>query len=209
MTITIYPCEKKADSFRLPNRKVLASTAQTTFKCSFNAVHGREGRVEAVELSSSSFSHEGVHDPNVVPISNGFVETLMEAYSRHRMLVIRPDDVWMAILTQFNFFVNANAESLGGSFVSHEGQKELHLEYGRLDVNSVAQTMTGLLHKNITDPSIREWIIPNFSTTIDLDKTTTAIIMMSTFQKYFACLCQCAVFQVLRWKVAGQIGRVL
>jgi hypothetical protein len=46
--------------------------------------------------------------------------------------------------------------------------------------------MTELITQNVKDPSLREWIMPSFSTTTDSDKISAAIIMMGTMQKYFA-----------------------
>ena len=43
---------------------------------------------------------------DVKPQRNGFVHTLLECYNEHRALTIRPDDIWLAILTQFSCFVN-------------------------------------------------------------------------------------------------------
>ncbi|KAI9457708.1 hypothetical protein HD554DRAFT_1983611, partial [Boletus coccyginus] len=60
---------------------------------------------------------------NIIPQSNGFVHTVVEAYNRHRTLIVRPDNVWLAILTQFSFFVNGNAEALRSVFVAHKGKK--------------------------------------------------------------------------------------
>ena len=34
---------------------------------------------------------------------NGFVHTVLAAYNQHHHLILRPDDVWIAILAQFNF----------------------------------------------------------------------------------------------------------
>ncbi|KAJ7096869.1 hypothetical protein C8R44DRAFT_859947 [Mycena epipterygia] len=107
---------------------------------------------------------------NTIPSRNGFVDTVICAYNTHHALVIRPDDVWIAILTQFNYFVNANAEILRANFVAHEGQTKL---------------MLGQLEKNVVDPSLREWVIPNFSTTTVNDVTVSAIIMMATLKAYF------------------------
>jgi len=45
--------------------------------------------------------------------------------------------------------------------------------------------MGKLIEENILDPTIREWIIPNFSTTKIEDEITASMIMMSTFQAYF------------------------
>ncbi|KAH9104508.1 hypothetical protein LEN26_008237 [Aphanomyces euteiches] len=54
---------------------------------------------------------------------NGFVFGAIQAYNQHHNLIIRPDDVWLAIMVQFGFFVNGNAETLRDSLVKHQGQK--------------------------------------------------------------------------------------
>lgn len=56
--------------------------------------------------------------------TGGLVHAIEAAYSFHRHLVLRPDDIWMAILTQFSMYVDKNAEQLRDHFVSHEGKKE-------------------------------------------------------------------------------------
>ena len=45
--------------------------------------------------------------------SSGLVHTLEAAYSNHRHLVLRPDDVWHAILAQFSIYVNQTARACG------------------------------------------------------------------------------------------------
>ena len=106
---------------------------------------------------------------------NGLVHTIVDAYSRHHSLVLRPDDIWLCILTQFNLFVNGEgrAEQLRSVFVAHEGKKELVI-YGdgtryTADYGGMAKQMTQLIEENIIDPSLRPWIIPNFTTTSDTD----------------------------------------
>ncbi|KAG2124897.1 hypothetical protein DEU56DRAFT_916837 [Suillus clintonianus] len=64
---------------------------------------------------------------DVMPKPNGFVHTVLEAYNNHCGLILRPDDVWIVILTQFSFFVSANTEQLRSHFVAHEGQEELDI----------------------------------------------------------------------------------
>jgi hypothetical protein len=55
----------------------------------------------------------------------GLVSTIVAAYNRHHRLILRPDDVWQAILTQFSFYVNANGEALRDCFVDFQGKKTL------------------------------------------------------------------------------------
>lgn len=65
--------------------------------------------------------------PHVVPSPNGFVYACIQAYNQHQNLVIRPDDVWMCILTQFSMYVNKHAEEMRSYFVDHQGRKELEV----------------------------------------------------------------------------------
>ena len=59
------------------------------------------------ELLQTSFSSGGTEKQDwgaIQPLNNGFVHTLITAYNNHHHLVLRPDDVWIAILGQFNFY---------------------------------------------------------------------------------------------------------
>ncbi|KAJ7224975.1 hypothetical protein B0H12DRAFT_1240757 [Mycena haematopus] len=122
--------------------------------------------------------------------SNGLVTTVAAAYNNHHALVLRPDDVWLSILCQFNFFVNANSELLRSSFVAHEGKRELTIENvgnrWTLDFGSMARQMIQLVDKNVSDPTLRAWAIPTFTTTTTTDTTVASVMLMATLQKYFA-----------------------
>ncbi|KAJ7621050.1 hypothetical protein FB45DRAFT_133728 [Roridomyces roridus] len=88
---------------------------------------------ELIQFSLTSKSEDvsrDIHEiiPGLVAEENGFVATLIEAYTKDRALIIRPDDVWLAIMSQFNFFVTACAELLLASFVAHEGQRALSID---------------------------------------------------------------------------------
>ncbi|KAF7304005.1 hypothetical protein MIND_00631700 [Mycena indigotica] len=123
---------------------------------------------------------------NVIPQPNGFFHTIATAYNRHHALVLRPDDVWLAIVTQFNFFVNANAELLRANFVAHDGQKNLEVESDSFaDFGVFARAMAGLIEKNVVDPELRKWAIPDFTTTTELDVTVSSIVLMATLKAYF------------------------
>jgi hypothetical protein len=131
--------------------------------------------------------------PNLT-ICPGFVNGAIRAYNEHYKLVIRPEDVWFSILTQLNAYINANAEQLRHLFVSHAGQEDLQI----IDLNDIkgnamlgvnwgkfAFKMSKMIADNIKDPSLREWILPTFTTTTKCDQAVASILMMSTMQKYF------------------------
>lgn len=117
---------------------------------------------------------------------HGLVRAAYYAYSGHHHLVIRPEDIWFAVLTQFSFYVNANAEELRSSFVAHEGKRGLILrDPAQPDMGSMCRNMTKLIEENIVDPKLREWILPSFTTTTVNDQVVASVIMMGTLQKYF------------------------
>lgn len=127
-------------------------------------------------------------EPAIFAAKNGLVFAAIEAYNEHHNLVIRPDDVWLAILTQLSTYVNANAEDLRSLFVDHEDQKDLHIEVKLegLDHGRMAFLMTKLMADSMKDPSLRNWVLPAFSTTDKNDEAVASIVFMGTMQKYFA-----------------------
>ncbi|KAG2148746.1 uncharacterized protein EDB93DRAFT_1144715 [Suillus bovinus] len=128
---------------------------------------------------------------DIMPKPNGFVHTVLEAYNNHRALILRPDDVWTAILIQFSFFVNANAEQLRAHFAVHDGLEELVIigDGNRHTADSalMARQMLELMHTRVVDPMLRDWIMPEFSTTTDVDRTVYAMSMLGTMKEYFRC----------------------
>lgn len=141
---------------------------------------------KCAEIFQSSFNQQADSSLEVVSCRNGFVNTVIAAYCEHRALVIRPDDVWLAIIAQFSFFVNGNAEVLRKQFVDHEGKKTLTIVASgtryTVDFGSISRQMTKVIEENIVDPVLREWIIPDFSTTTITDKTVSSVIMMATMK---------------------------
>ena len=48
-----------------------------------------------------------------------------------------------------------------------------------------SQAMLEEIGKDVKDPSITEWLSPDFSTTTDTDRVASAISVMATMQAYF------------------------
>ncbi|KAJ3028008.1 UNVERIFIED_CONTAM: hypothetical protein HDU68_002690 [Siphonaria sp. JEL0065] len=125
-----------------------------------------------------------------IQTSNGFMDSIVRAYNQHHNIVIRPDDVWIAIMLQFSFFVNGNAESLRSKFVSHSDKKELEIiEMGTLttvDYGKLANRMATLMRNHITDVEVCDWVSPSFTTTTDNDRIVGSVVLMTAMQKYFS-----------------------
>ncbi|EIW81438.1 hypothetical protein CONPUDRAFT_153984 [Coniophora puteana RWD-64-598 SS2] len=143
---------------------------------------------KCAELLQSSIP-KGFDASEIILQRNGLVHTLLEAYNEHRARVLRPIDVWLAILTQFSFYVSAYAEERLSLFVAHKGKKELRPTAYRtrytVDFGRVARQTADLLEENLTDPALRMWATPKFSTTTITDNKVFAIALMATTKSYW------------------------
>ena len=141
-------------------------------------------------IIQSSFDENTLKEDHISPSSNGFVWSLVHAYSNHHHVSIRPEDVWFAILVQLSFYVNGHAEELRAFFVDHQGTRELEvIELGTrytVDFGALAIRMSKLIQKNVVDSELRDWIVPAFTTTTDSDRVIASILMMGALQKYFS-----------------------
>ncbi|KAK8070445.1 hypothetical protein PG997_010648 [Apiospora hydei] len=155
--------------------------------------YGREPEKPYGDILQSSLEGDKL-PPVLLAHKNGFVNAVARAYSSHHHLIIRPDDVWLAIISQFSLYVNKHAEELRGKFVAHEGQKELLIKYENVTRHTVdfadfAQNISDLISENVVDDEICGWIKPAFSTTTGDDVVVANIMMMGTLQAYFRFMC--------------------
>ncbi|PUU76898.1 hypothetical protein B9Z19DRAFT_1028066 [Tuber borchii] len=156
----------------------------------FNRRTGKMEQPEKRRIIQSSFHELNANTSPIIPYGNGLVNGIIRAFEQDLHLVLRPDDIWLSILTQFSMFVNGNSEDLRTQFVAHQGKKELVIDIrpqsiSDIDMGGFAQAMTHLIQENVVDPQLRELIMPNFSTTTYDDKSVASIVMMGTLQSYF------------------------
>lgn len=127
--------------------------------------------------------------PPLFATNQGFVGIASAAYNQHHALVLRPDDVWQALVIQFSFYVQARAEALRDRLVDFQGKKELVVNSaGTLysaAYGDMAERMVGQIQQNIRDPTVADWLLPAFTTTTANDRVVASISIMATLQAYF------------------------
>jgi len=155
-------------------------------------------RISEASYLQSSFEDDYGDFParTIHTTQNGFLHSCIRAYFDHHHLILRPDDVWLSIMTQLNMYIRANAEKLRDRFVTHKGQKLLEIEISgssktdnepcTLGFAAFARNMVAKMQENITDKELSEWVIPNFSTTTENDKVVASIVFMGSMSKYFS-----------------------
>lgn len=124
---------------------------------------------------------------------NGLIGTVVYAYNKHHNIILRPEDFWCAVMTQFSLYMEKYAEQLRNTFVDFAGEKELEVTIiGNLHnapYDQFTQLMSDQIAANIKDPSIRDWVIPAFTTSTNTDRTVFSVILMASMQKYFSYTC--------------------
>ncbi|EJF60865.1 hypothetical protein DICSQDRAFT_62065 [Dichomitus squalens LYAD-421 SS1] len=193
MPVTFNVAQHDADS-----AIIAEGYASPTEKDILKSICHREQWKEVGEILQSSVPKDTLESSVMTPAKNRFVSTVIEAYGKHHHLKIRPDDVWIAILSQLSFSVNRHSEELRNYFVAHEGKKELMVERRGRDVNrytidfaSIARDMSGEIDKHnrvppVVDKTLVKWILPDFSTSTWQDVTICSVQLMSTLKSYFS-----------------------
>jgi len=156
---------------------------------------GRAGQLKSGDTLSAHIIQSSHAAAPVIATRYGLVSAALDAYNRHHNLILRPDDVWQAILIQFSFYVNANAEQLRDCFVDFDGKKTLVITMGgtlfSADFATFANSMVDeQITTNLKSPEVTTWLLPKFSTTTSADRVAASVTIMSTLQAYFVYHCR-------------------
>jgi hypothetical protein len=86
-------------------------------------------------------------------------------------------------------YILGHAKELRSKFVAHEGKKALSIAIGgrtgSLEFGEFAQCMMEEMQGIIVDKGLKDWIMPDFSTTTESDRIVASIIFMGAMSKYF------------------------
>ncbi|GAB1318541.1 hypothetical protein MFIFM68171_08751 [Madurella fahalii] len=123
-------------------------------------------------------------DPSeLVPSGDSFVRSAIQAWGEHLHLEIRPEEVWFTILTQLSYYMEAHAEDVRHLFVKHQGQETIYIE--DYTWTEVLWRFKDEIQARVQTPWLRDWIVPDFSTTTADDVMTSNILMMGLMKAYF------------------------
>lgn len=169
----------------IPTDKVAEKVCVTGHSAASVAAYAKVGNPRALAGSVPAEGAMGFQQSG-----NSFVWSVVRAYCDHNELVLRPDDVWLAIMIQFSNYVNAvsRVEALRDRFVKHSGQKEIVVEINAtldtIPYEEVLDTFSRVIDRELVD-EIRTWVQPSFTTTRREDRTVASVVMMATVRSYF------------------------
>ena len=124
---------------------------------------------------------------------HGLLSTISYAYSYHIPIIFRPDDIWMSIISCFARYVNANEQEFREIFINHDGKKDLIIHVADSLANYSTPSLWSPLLQQMHDKiktevksNVCSWIVPDFTTTTQIDKDVSIITLMSAFKNYFS-----------------------
>ncbi len=115
------------------------------------------------------------------------------AFMDHRPLVLSPDIIWLMICQAVANHLNAHAEELRPRFVRHQGRVQIDVIRNDFVKGSPENPWPEVFAEFST--TIREHVgpaldllLPDFSTTGPVERSTTEIILLDAVQSYFQCV---------------------
>lgn len=120
------------------------------------------------------------------------------AFAQHRRLVLSPDAIWLTILQGVAQHVRLHADELRPRLVRHQGREAIHLTWqgpmptsreGWRDI--VDAFRAGIAER--TGPGLARLLVCDFSTSTEVDRVASEIVLMDAVSPYFdyflACVC--------------------
>jgi len=103
MPVTCYPAAHGAKKVTQGNSSGWVGRLQTRAQTSFSLMQGacKDEAERCKNIIQSSFDDK-LESSTLRGTDNGFIHAVVLAYSNHHHLIIRPDDVWVAVLSQLS-----------------------------------------------------------------------------------------------------------
>jgi len=179
LAVTVFPSNTAPRAYDHGGLPPAPISSQDIFKLSCPQEYSTHGNATVQFSSYDSFPSD---DP-ILSSSDGFIRGAIDAWAQHQHLVIRPDEVWFAILTQMNFYMNKNAEQVRHLFVNHEGKQTILVKGEMLEV--ILKDIGAAIQERVKTAWLLDWITPGFTTSTPNDELTANVLMMGMMQTFF------------------------
>ena len=121
---------------------------------------------------------------------NPLFSMITEAYATHRPITLTPDVVWMAISQALSHQIYMHADQYRDQLVDHQGVKQLILNVTEdpfrpgFNWGLLMQRFSDEIAQN-TKSDIARTIEADFSTTRNVERTASRVVLMKTVRPYF------------------------
>eukprot|EP00211_Chloroparvula_japonica_P005894 CAMPEP_0119135082 /NCGR_PEP_ID=MMETSP1310-20130426/18614_1 /TAXON_ID=464262 /ORGANISM="Genus nov. species nov., Strain RCC2339" /LENGTH=345 /DNA_ID=CAMNT_0007125937 /DNA_START=64 /DNA_END=1098 /DNA_ORIENTATION=- len=125
---------------------------------------------------------------NTLRAPHGLVSAALFSYSYHYNLVIKPDDVWIEIITSLSGYIDRHAEEMRQIFVGHDGSPDLEARgFGNIYTANYESLVDQIVEQidSATKDDIKSWLECNFTTTTPVTRHVSKLLTMGTMKNYF------------------------
>lgn len=122
---------------------------------------------------------------------NGLAAAVHLAYSRHRPLVLSPDDLWLAACQGLGHHIRSNPEAVREKFVLHEGRMVLEVKRaGDFVPDNPANDWAGVLTElagmiGAAAPGAARYMGAHFTTTGPVEAAARSAVVAAALQDFF------------------------
>jgi hypothetical protein len=152
-------------------------------KSKYKSTENKNNLTEYVSFHKVQQFNENIYKEQT---NNGLINAFLLAYNNHLPLKLKPDDIHIAIQFVFSTFVNNNAEKLRDLFVEHKDKKALSVEHDSLDFNMFSELIIEEVKCNIKDTNMIDILETNYSTSNNIIKTVSKLLILNTLKEYFS-----------------------
>jgi len=156
---------------KLEDRPVTNQFVQTPFV---------DGHCNLFGVPKQSVLYSSYNDP-CYAVMRGFGAVIRVAYSHHKVLQFRPDDIWFTLTKSLSMYINDNAEKYRKLFVSHDGSLEIVAEIDLYDFESGVKQLSNTIRNDNN-----KLLEGSFSTTTPSDVICSNILLMDSMKKYYS-----------------------
>ncbi|WP_051964427.1 DUF4419 domain-containing protein [Deinococcus misasensis] len=161
-------------------------------------LHNQLARQLKVELLCSSFDDQ----QQVLPTSgnHALIEAVHQAFSQHYPLTLSPDILWLTLSQGAALHIQNHAEELRHLFVDHSGKRELTVTISQKTPQGwqhAVQAWTEQIRGHVGDATADVFEC-SFSTSTEISRTASQIVMMDGFREYFdyTAICICGIPEI-------------
>ena len=130
-------------------------------------------------------------DKPLIPYEFGLVHGIIRALQQGISLTLRPDDIWLAILSQLALFQRGNNDTAPGLFLSQDvdGHEIVNIDLARHSPRKTPKehydfALCEEFGSRIRNPGQKEWLLPSFSTSTTEDKLVAGLVIASSVYRY-------------------------
>ncbi|KJZ72221.1 hypothetical protein HIM_08363 [Hirsutella minnesotensis 3608] len=159
-------------------RSVTSANQLFALSCPEELKHPVNDRILLSSYAGWDEDHDRIFEKDTVYPSTSLSHAIINAYATHQDLILRPDEVWLEVLNQLSLYTLDNNQVSLELFAYRENPI-WSIQASDLSADNLPGAIDGgFTYRLRKQPTwLKEWMMPDFSTTTPADKTIAQIVL--------------------------------